>query len=66
MTDSFHAGGPYAYAEALRERYESLLADLRERLDSAEELYRADLRSKISRIEFDYKSKLDGMKDSLF
>ncbi len=67
MTDEFWTGGPEAYAEGLRERYEPQLDELRKRRDEAgESIERDELEAEIQRVESEYKSKLDSIDDALF
>ena len=66
MTDSFWAGGPEAYADALRARYQPKLHDLRERREQVDDARRTELDTEIERIDSEYKSKLDSIDDCLF
>ena len=66
MTNSFWTGGPDAYADGLREHYESKLDNLRKRRDDADDTDLAELDIEIARVEAEYKSKRDSIDDCLF
>ena len=66
MTESFWTGGPKAYTDALRARYQPQLDDLRKRRKQVSDARRATLDAEIERIDSEYKSKLGSIGDCDF
>ncbi len=66
MADSLWAGGDEAYSDALGDRYECQLKELRKRRDAANDAQREELDAQIETVEREYQSKLDAIDDSLF
>ncbi|MEM7781895.1 MAG: hypothetical protein AAF623_00850 [Planctomycetota bacterium] len=66
MNDSFWSGGASAYADSVRNAYHIQMKNLRDRFKSADDSQRPEIESEMRRVECDFKTKMDDIKDSLF